>query len=881
MTFNLKKILPLLVMLVSLNSYGASALRLPSIISDNAVIQQNTDIRLWGWANPGSKVTVRPSWQKDKTTVTTGQGGKWSLTLHTPAASFTPLSITFTDSDGGSKTIGNLLSGEVWLASGQSNMEMPLRGFWTQPIEGSAQAIAYSGNYPGIRMALIPKSASYTPMDDVPTQWKTSAPANAHDFSALAWFFATSLTDMLHVPVGIINCAYGGSKVEGWIPREILDTYPNWNVEKEMNDSKLQEYERINVMYNAMLNPVAGYTLRGFLWNQGESNVGRHDEYPAHMADMVAHWRKRWGNDSIPFYFVELPGWNYSKPEGTDAAMFRECQNSAVGMIPNSDIVCTTDLIYPYELEDIHASKKKEIGERLAFKAAALTYGMNGVPHEFPRFKSAEIKGNKAILNFTGADGGFTPNDVLEGFEVAGADRIFHPAQATEDWNTRQIIVTSDTVNDIKAVRYCFKNFAIGKVKNMYGMPLIPFRTDSWKDKDKFVSVSDGEFRTGGKEYRYAGTNFWYGAILASEGTGGDRERLERELDMLQSLGIDNLRILAGADGNRSIPSHVEPKLQTAPGVYNDTILQGLDYLLDRLEKRGMKAVIYLNNSWEWSGGYGTYLEWAGEGVAPLPLRDGYPAYMEFVSRFPLNDKAKSMVIDHIRNIVGRVNSVNGRPYSQSPAIMSWQIANEPRAFSDQGKEAFAEWIHDCAKAIKAIDPNHLVSTGSEGSWGCENDMDLWVKIHSYPEVDYANIHIWPYNWLWISPTDVADTVDRGIEKSKEYIAAHQKALAGAGKPIVIEEFGYPRDGMQIRKGSSTKGRDVYYDFILGQLKDDNSLVKGVNFWGWGGEAQPIHKSWQPGDPYTGDPAQEDQGLNSVFADDYSTLEIIRKHNGK
>ena len=454
-------------------------LRLPGIIGDNAVIQQNTDARFWGWAAPGSVVTATPSWGSD-VTATAGNDGRWELALPTPPASMTPLTIRFSDSDGGEKTISNLLSGEVWLASGQSNMEMPLRGFWTQPIEGAAQAIAYSGRYPGIRMALIPKKGSYTPLDDTETSWKVSNPANAHDFSALAYFFATSLTDMLGVPVGIINCAYGGSKVEGWLPADIIATYPEWSIEKEQKDNSLREWERINVMYNAMLLPVSGYTVKGFLWNQGESNVGRHDTYPAHQADMVAHWRKLWGDDSLPFYFVEMPAWNYDNPDATNAAFFRECQHRAETMIPNSAIVSTTDLIYPYELEDIHARKKKEIGERLAFKAAALTYGIEGVPHEFPQFKDAEITGNRAVLNFTGAEGGFTPNDVLEGFEVAGDDHIFYPADATEDWNTRQIIVTSDKVKEIKAVRYCFRNFAIGKVKNMYGLPLVPFRTDDW-----------------------------------------------------------------------------------------------------------------------------------------------------------------------------------------------------------------------------------------------------------------------------------------------------------------------------------------------------------------------------------------------------------------
>lgn len=459
---------------------AGAKLKLPAIISPNAVIQQNSDIRLWGWDSPGASVTATPSWGGAPATATTDSEGRWQLTLATPPASMTPLSITFSDSEGERMEIGNLLSGEVWFASGQSNMEMPLRGYWTQPIEDAARAIAYSGNYPGIRMALIPKSASYTLLDDTATEWKVSCPENAHDFSALAYFFATTLTDIMHVPVGIINCAYGGSKVEGWLPAEKLADYPEWDIEKEKADSSIRDWERINVMYNAMLNPVAGYTVKGFLWNQGEANVGRHSTYASHLADMVEIWRSRWGDSSLPFYSVEIPGWHYNNPDGTDAPLLREAQNASVALIPNSDIVCTSDLVYPYELEDIHACKKREIGERMAFKAAALTYGIKGMPHESPRFLKADIDGNRAELSFTGADAGFTPNDVIEGFEVAGADRVFYPADATEDFETRHIIVTSDKVAQIEAVRYCFRNFAIGKVKNMYGMPLVPFRTDNW-----------------------------------------------------------------------------------------------------------------------------------------------------------------------------------------------------------------------------------------------------------------------------------------------------------------------------------------------------------------------------------------------------------------
>lgn len=396
---------------------------------------------------------------------------------------------------------------------------------------------------------------------------------------------------------------------------------------------------------------------------------------------------------------------------------------------------------------------------------------------------------------------------------------------------------------------------------------------------DGIVYCEDGRLMLDGKPYRFIGTNFWYGAMLGAP--DGNRERLAAELDTLHSLGLDNLRILAGADASRSIPYHVEPTLQTAPGVYNDAQLDGLDYLLSEMEKRGMKAVIYLNNSWEWSGGYTTYLEWAGEGVAPLPLVDGYKTYVNYAAKFVRNDKAKAMAADHIKNIVSRTNRYTGRPYTESPAIMSWQIANEPRAFSDEGKRDFADWILASAKLIKELDPNHMVSTGSEGYNGCEVDIDLWKEIHSYPEIDYANIHIWPYNWGWAKAEDtdgnknVEGYIGNSIEMTKEYISDHCGAIAETGKPIVIEEFGYPRDGMEIAPGSATEGRDAYYRMMLA-VPAENQTVAGVNFWGWGGMAEPAHRTWEPGDDYCGDPAQEDQGLYSVFAADKSTVGIIR-----
>jgi sialate O-acetylesterase len=472
-----KQLVTLAALAMSLSAMAE--ITLPDIIGDNMVLQQQSQASLWGWATPNAPITVTTSWNNKSYTTKTASNGRWDIKVATAEASYSPYTISI-KGDKSSINISNVLLGEVWFCSGQSNMEMPLRGFWTQPVEGGNRAIAYSGKYPGIRVVTVPKKASYTPQDRVEGKWKTSSPANAGEFSAMAYFFAQSLTDILNVPVGIISCSYGGSKVEGWLPKEIIDTYPEWDIEKDKANDSIQEYERINVMYNAMLRPLIGYTIKGFLWNQGESNVGRDKEYPQHLADMVSHWREQWGQGELPFYFVELPAWKYSDPNGTWAAIFRECQHRAAKIIPNSGIICTSDLIYPYELEDIHASRKQELGERMAFLAANRTYGISGIACDSPVFKSMDVDGKSAVLHFDNANDGFTPNQVLEGFEAAGSDHVFHPAQATEVYNTRDIKVTCEDVDSIVSVRYNFKNFAVGKVFNLMHLPLIPFRTDNW-----------------------------------------------------------------------------------------------------------------------------------------------------------------------------------------------------------------------------------------------------------------------------------------------------------------------------------------------------------------------------------------------------------------
>ena len=295
-----------------------------------------------------------------------------------------------------------------------------------------------------------------------------------------------------------------------------------------------------------------------------------------------------------------------------------------------------------------------------------------------------------------------------------------------------------------------------------------------------------------------------------------------------------------------------------------------------------MKAVLYINNTWEWSGGFGMYLEWAGAGKALLPSVDGYQEYTEYVSQFMTNDKAKEYFADHVRHIVSRTNTITGKAYKDDPAIFSWQICNEPRCFSKDpvNRQLFVDWMWDTAELIKSIDPNHMVSSGSEGFYGCEQDMGIFEKIHACPDIDYMNIHIWPYNWSWVRQHNLQSNVDVAIANTDKYIDMHLETAENYGKPIVIEEFGYPRDDFQFAQGTPVTAKDIYYKHVFSRVIESarqGGIIAGANFWAWGGLASqsPTNVYWKKGDDYCGDPAQEQQGLYSVYASDTTTTEII------
>jgi len=413
--------------------------------------------------------------------------------------------------------------------------------------------------------------------------------------------------------------------------------------------------------------------------------------------------------------------------------------------------------------------------------------------------------------------------------------------------------------------------------------------TSNPRVENKFITVRDGQFYRDGKPYYYIGTNYWYGAILGSKGKFGDRKRLIEELEFMKSKGIDNLRILAGAEGPDGQPRRVTPALQIAPGKYNEDLLDGLDFLLAEMSKRNMVAILYLNNSWEWSGGYSQYLNWNGYGDIPYPTVDGHTwqEFMNFSGQFYHCDACKQQFFDHVKFLITRKNKYTGNLYSEDKTIMTWELGNEPRAFSNENKELMLDFVKESSSFIKSLDPNHLVTTGTEGSWGCEGDIELFRAIHTPATVDYLTMHIWPYNWKWLNPDDMPGTIDSCLVLVDRYIEDHIAVADSLNKPLVFEEFGLPRDGFSFDCTSTTTVRDKYYDFSFAKVYENaqkNGHLAGANFWTFGGTGKPnpanANHFWKQGDDIIGDPPQEEQGLNSVFPTD-STFSIILKFNKK
>lgn len=397
----------------------------------------------------------------------------------------------------------------------------------------------------------------------------------------------------------------------------------------------------------------------------------------------------------------------------------------------------------------------------------------------------------------------------------------------------------------------------------------------------KFVQVTNGKMTLGGNAYQFIGTNYWYGSLLGNDAKGS--ERLMAELDFLKKNGVTNLRIMAGAEGEGLILGvpRVGPALQPKRGVFDARVLEGLDFLLSEMGKRNMKAVIFISNNWEWSGGFLQYLNWhrlIADTVLNKKLT--WDETRDYVSRFY---GCKGCVDDYkkqLQLVVERINTITRQKYNDDPVIMAWQIANEPRPMRPAAIDAYKRFLSNIAADIKAMDKNHLVTIGAEGDIGTEN-MEVYESIHRDKNIDYLTIHIWPKNWAWYTGILSTANFDTVVMKTKDYITRHLAAASKLHKPLVIEEFGLPRDGHSFSPASATRLRDAYYTAIFSAWLEstrENQVIAGCNFWAFSGKARPVpgQPFWKKGDDYMGDPPMEEQGLYGVFDSDKSTWNIIR-----
>lgn len=406
-----------------------------------------------------------------------------------------------------------------------------------------------------------------------------------------------------------------------------------------------------------------------------------------------------------------------------------------------------------------------------------------------------------------------------------------------------------------------------------------------------FVSVGDGRLQLGGKPYYFVGTNYWYGSLLGLERKDPRRgvERLRAELDFLKKNGVTNLRLMAGAEGSGMINGvmRVGPPLQPRLGNFDAAVLDGLDLVLAEMAKREMKAVIFFSNNWEWSGGFLQYLIWRD--LVPTDMlgrRLTWDELRDLGARFYVCFECKEDYLRQVMFVLDRTNTITGQKYTDDPTIMAWEIANEPRPMRPSVNDLYVQILRRTAALIKARDKNHLVAIGHEGRIGTES-MEIFEEVHADPNVDYLTIHIWPKNWGWLE-----EGFASSVAKSESYIAEHLVIAKRLRKPLVIEEFGLPRDprsdkpfgrgddvrfesGLSFEPGSPTTLRDRYYRKIFSVI---GGPVAGANFWAYGGRVRPANDQimWKAGDQYTGDPPMEEQGLNSVFDVDRSTWNVVR-----
>lgn len=476
----IKRFLIFLVSIINLLSYELvlAEVRLPAILSSNMVLQRDATVKLWGWADPGEKMKIQTSWLKGAIKVQADTNRYWCCDVKT-THSKDPQSLRIK-----SKTsdiqLENILFGEVWLCSGQSNMWQPVKGYIGQPTFYSALSIAKSSNTE-LRLFTVDQKGSKTPLKDVEKfkTWQQATPERVLNFSAIGYFFGQQLQEILDCPVGLIHTSWGGSSVQAWMSNEVLKNYQEINIDEVDMTKGTQRIP--TVLFNAMINPIIPYSIKGVLWYQGEANRKEPEKYKKLFPAMVEDWRTRWGIGDFPIYYAQIAPYLYR--EGNDvfqsvdnSAFIREAQLQCLDFIPNSGIAITMDI---GDENCIHPPKKKEVVERLLLNALNQTYGYKAIDYASPAFDSLEVMDGGILLTFKNAERGLYAYDELHGFEIAGDDRVFYPALA-KIVERKKVFVISDSVAQPAAVRYGWRNWVEGSLFDTNFLPASSFRTDQW-----------------------------------------------------------------------------------------------------------------------------------------------------------------------------------------------------------------------------------------------------------------------------------------------------------------------------------------------------------------------------------------------------------------
>lgn len=616
-----------------------ATLRLPTLFSDHMVLQQKQDVPFWGWSEPNANITISCSWDNEVHKVTATKQAKWNTLIKTPAAGG-PYTITITEHN--VLVLHYVMIGEVWLLSGQSNME------WTpgSGIDNKDKEVTES-NIPFIHHIRIPKAQADYPQDDISASWEVCSPESMPRFSAVGYFFAKELTERLHVPVGLIHASWGGSAAEAWTPKHIIDADPDYSKWRSLYPESYQWPYIPGSTYNAMIHPLEPFRIAGVLWYQGESNVSAPFVYRRLFPDLIQSWRKDWGYD-FPFYYVQIAPYSYGKP--LQGALLQEAQRLTLSL-PNTGMAVTTDI---GNVQDIHPKNKQDVGKRLAYWALAKNYNQD-IPFSGPLYKNISKEGNKIKVIFDNTFGGLEMKSVKpELYKIAGDNRQFVDAKVEIDGDA--LIFSNELVPDPVAVRYAFTNIAEGNLYNKTGLPASPFRTDDWPVIYNSVAIKS--------VYDPAKQGF----LITIEGDSKDK--------IVYSLD--------GSDPGLSSTVYQGPILVkqktniTAKAVTNDVLSESVASKEIVLSKATYRPITYSIASSSKYPGNGPYTLINGQRGNVFNINDpewqGWDGDMEVVLDLGENQKAKKISIGFLQNQNGKVFlpsqltisiSTNGKLYQE------------------------------------------------------------------------------------------------------------------------------------------------------------------------------------------------------------------------